>query len=406
MTTALSARTRKRLLATLLASTGLSRTAYIAAATVVTIAAEDITGSTRLAGIPAAAATIGLALATRPTAALMARHGRRPGMVAGQLMTATGGVLAIASITAGVYPLLVASMAVFGAGASADRMSRYAAADIAEPSRRASAIALVVWAGVLGSVGGPLLLEPTRWAADRLGAEELTGPFALAVVTSLIAAIVVATLLRPDPLDVAAGIAAERAEPTSPRGNLRAPHVITAIVALAVGQFVMVEIMTMTPVYMREATDGLGSVGLVIGGHTFGMFGFSPFTGWLADRYGRIPLLIGGEIVLIGSGLLAASAQQDQLVILLPALFLLGIGWNAGFVAGSALLTTGLHGVEAVRLQGIADTITWSAGALASFSSGFLLDVGGYATVGLIGAGLAIVPLAVSSRYRLVVGKA
>ena len=36
-----------------------------------------------------------------------------------------------------------------------------------------------------------------------------------------------------------------------------------------------------------------GSVGLVIGGHTFGMFALSPFTGWLADRYGRLPVLFG-----------------------------------------------------------------------------------------------------------------
>jgi MFS family permease len=401
---AVSPAVRKRLLVTLVASTGLSRTAFIAALTVVTIAAEDITGSKSLAGIPAAAATVGLALATRPTAGLMARFGRRPGIALGQLTTAAGGVVAIAAVTLGTYPLLVAAMAIFGAGAAADRMSRYAAADIAEPSRKASAIALVVWAGVIGSVGGPLLLEPTRWAAEAVGAEELVGPFALAVLVSVAAAIVIAGLLRPDPLDIAAEMAAEAPRPESPRADLRQRHVVTAIVALAVGQFVMVVIMTMTPVYMREATDTLGSVGLVIGGHTFGMFALSPFTGGLADRYGRLPVLFGGQAILVGSGILAATAGQDELVILLPALFLLGIGWNAGFVAGSALLTTGLHGGEAVRLQGVADTITWTAGAAASFSSGFLLDAGGYGTVGLIGAGLAIVPLVVTTRHRLVAG--
>ncbi|HSG78873.1 MAG TPA: MFS transporter [Acidimicrobiia bacterium] len=395
---------RRRLLATLVASTGLSRTAVIAALTVVTIAAEDITGSKALAGIPAAAATIGLALATRPTAALMVRFGRRPGIALGQLTTAVGAMTAIAAVTMETYALLVAAMAVFGAGTAADRMSRYAAADIAEPSRKASAIALVVWAGVIGSVGGPLLLEPTRWAAAAVGAEELAGPFALAVLASVGAAIVIALFLRPDPLDVAAEMAASAPQAVSPGADLRQRHVITAIVALAVGQFVMVEIMTMTPVYMREATDTLGTVGLVIGGHTFGMFALSPFTGWLADRYGRLPVLLAGQALLVGSGILAATAGEDQLVILLPALFLLGVGWNAGFVAGSALLMTGLHGAEAVRLQGIADTITWTAGAAASFSSGFLLDAGGYPAVGLIGATLAVVPLVVTTRHRMVAG--
>ena len=41
--------------------------------------------------------------------------------------------------------------------------------------------------------------------------------------------------------------------------------------------------------------------------------------------------------------------------MLFLALFLLGYGWNLGYVAGSALLTTGLGLAERTRLQGFTD---------------------------------------------------
>jgi hypothetical protein len=72
--------------------------------------------------------------------------------------------------------------------------------------------------------------------------------------------------------------------------------------------------------------------------------------------------------------------------MLLIALFLLGWGWNLGFVAGSTMLTGGVSSVERARVQGVADALIWSTSAVASIGSGVLLGATGFASLGVLGA--------------------
>ena len=48
---------------------------------------------------------------------------------------------------------------------------------------------------------------------------------------------------------------------------------------------------------------------------------------------------MGTGTVIVAASILAAVAPPDGDVLLLVALFLLGFGWNLGFVAGSTLLS-------------------------------------------------------------------
>jgi MFS family permease len=159
------------------------------------------------------------------------------------------------------------------------------------------------------------------------------------------------------------------------------------------GQVVMTLIMTMTPLHMTMHGHSLGAVGLVISGHTFGMFGLSPISGRLTDRFGSVAVILAGLATTAGSAVLAAIAPPEGGVILFVALFLLGYGWNLGFVAGSALLTHGLSLGERTRLQGLTDALIWSSAAAASLGSGLVVAAAGYATLGLLGAALVIVPI-------------
>ena len=81
---------------------------------------------------------------------------------------------------------------------------------------------------------------------------------------------------------------------------------------------------------------------MVISGHTFGMFALSPISGRLTDRFGSVPVILAGLITLAFSAVMAAAAPPEGGAVLFLALFLLGYGWNLGYVAGSALLTTSL----------------------------------------------------------------
>jgi len=96
--------------------------------------------------------------------------------------------------------------------------------------------------------------------------------------------------------------------------------------------------------------------------------------------------------VLAFSSVLAAVAPPEGGVVLFIALFLLGYGWNLGFVAGSAMLAGNLEIHERTRLQGVTDAFIWSSAAAASLSSGLVVDWAGYATLGLLGAGLIAIP--------------
>jgi MFS family permease len=331
----------------------------------------------------------------------MAARGRRAGIVTGLGLGAAGVLLAAAAIGLKSFFVFAVGMFVFGVGAAGDRLSRYAAADISPPERRSFSIAIVVWAGTIGAVVGPVLLEPVKSAAEALGLEGLAGPPLLGALMFGLAAVLVLVGLRPDPLSfVEAATGPQRSSRSTIRPLLSSPTVRYAVTALVVGQVVMVLIMTMTPVHIRRAGEGLGIVGLVIGAHTFGMFAVSPLTGLIADRFGRLPVMITGQAILVVSAVLAATAGGDERGMLVLSLFLLGFGWNFGFVAGSAYLTEGAPTEARVPLQGLADTVVWSSGAVASLSSGFLLEATDYTILSLVGAAMVVAPVVLFMRYR------
>ncbi len=165
---------------------------------------------------------------------------------------------------------------------------------------------------------------------------------------------------------------------------------------------VMVLIMAMTPIHIRDAGENLTLVGLVIGAHTFGMFFFSPVTGWLSDRYGKVPIIVTGQILLVVAALLAAPAGGGDRALLMGSLFLLGVGWNFGFVAASALVTDAATGSTRVRLQGVADAVTWISGAVAAVASGVILDWQSFSVLALAGAAAAVAVMSLRLRYRRV----
>ena len=121
-------------------------------------------------------------------------------------------------------------------------------------------------------------------------------------------------------------------------------------------------------------------------------FALSPISGRLTDRYGSPAVIAGGLATLAVAGMLAAFAPADGGVLLTLALFLLGYGWNLGFVAGSTLLTHGLPLGERTRVQGVADLLIWSSAAFASLLSGIIVAGASYTTLGLLGVLLLLPP--------------
>jgi len=404
-------RQRRRAVRTLVGGVALGSTGHIATITVSTIVAEDIAGTSALSGAPGAAVVAGAALGATLLSQLMVGRGRRTGLAAGYAVGVAGAAVATIAIVARSMPLLLLGMLLIGFGNASNQLSRYAAADMFPSHRQASALGTVVWAATVGAVVGPNLVGPSGAVAEWLGLPRLTGPYIVPIVFVGLAALLSWAFLRPDPYDLADRSTLDGSDPAdadTPAATiadlLRRPTVAMALVALVVGQVVMVLIMTMTPLHMTAHGHQLEEVGIVISGHVFGMYALAPLSGRLTDRFGNGPVILAGLVLLTVSSLLAAIAPSDNGALVLVALFLLGFGWNLGYSAGSARLSHGLELAERTRLQGTTDSIIWSSAAAASLGSGIVVAAASYTALGLMGAAIVIVPiwLFVTRRSRIV----
>lgn len=373
------------------------------------VLAQQVSGSEALSGLAPTATVAGTALLSVPLAALMTARGRRPGLVLAYVIGSAGaGVVVLASVL-GNFPLLLLGMAAFGAASSANLQARFAAADLAEPARRARAISLVVWATTIGAVLGPNIAAPAGRSVSGVGIPEAAGPFVWAAGVFLIAAVVVAVLLRPDPLLTARALAPSEEgdkEERSLRAGVRAVRESTgarlALVTVAVSHTAMVSIMSMTPVALSHHGAGIQLIGLVISGHIAGMYAFSPVMGMLSDLFGRLSV-IGLAVALLSVAALLAGTAGASHGRTAAGLFLLGLGWSAGLVSGSALLTDSVPGPARAAAQGLSDLTMNASAGIGGVMAGLIVAQGGYGLLNLIGACL-LLPLAALAVRRALAG--
>ncbi|MBB1243692.1 MFS transporter [Streptomyces durbertensis] len=388
---------RRRTTAVLVASQVLGGLGVATAIALAAVLAEEISGSSALAGLATTSSVIGTALLSLPLASLMAARGRRAGLTLAYLLGAAGGAVVVLAATVGSFPLLLAGMALFGAGSSANLQARFAAADLAEPAHRARAISLVVWATTVGAVTGPNIAAPAGRSARELGLPEAAGPFVWGTLIFLLAAGLVWALLRPDPLLTARALAGEAGggnrEDRSIRAALAAvaasPRARLALVTLTGVHTAMVSVMVMTPIDLHHHGADLQLVGLVISGHIAGMYAFSPLLGWLADRLGRLGV-IGLAVALTGGATALAGTAGGHHGQSAAGLFLLGLGWSAGMVACSALLTDSVPQPSRAGVQGLSDLSMNAAAGAGGALSGLVVAQAGYGWLNALAAALLL----------------
>lgn len=152
---------QRRILAVLVFSQILSGAGLAAGITVGALLAEEMLGSTGLAGVPSALFTAGSALGALGVGQICRRYGRRPGLALGYAVGALGSLGVVVAATLGSAVLLFLSLVVYGAGTSTNLMARYAGADLASAERRGRAVSTVLFATTLGAVVGPNLVTFT-----------------------------------------------------------------------------------------------------------------------------------------------------------------------------------------------------------------------------------------------------
>lgn len=401
------ARVQRRTLTVVVISQVLGGAGLAAGVTVGALLVQDVLGSMSLAGVAAALLTLGSALTAFLVGRVTQRLGRRIGLGLGFAAGGVGAIGVVVAATTALVPLLFLSLFVYGAGTATNLQARYAGTDLATPARRGSAISVAMVSTTLGAVAGPNLVEPLGAFATGLGLPSLAGPFLLAAVAYLAAGTAFLVLLRPDPFLLARRLDAElaqleveqtaaeqvgskQASPTTaahPRPGVGA-YVGAAV--MVVTQIAMVAVMTMTPVHMRAHHHGLGEVGLVIGIHIAAMYLPSLVTGVLVDRIGRTPMAIAAGVTLLFAGVTGALAPADSLGLLILALALLGLGWNFGLIAGTALVVDHTVPANRARTQGTLDVLIALAGAGAGVMSGVVMAGVGYGALSIAGGVLAL----------------
>jgi MFS family permease len=362
----------------------------------------EVTGSRASGGTPGAAALLGTAAGSAILSAVMARRGRRSGLRLGYALGVVGAVIAVGAAAQSLFLPFLLAMFLIGVGHSANQLSRFAVSDIHPGERKASALSWIVWAGTIGAVLGPSLLRAGEPIADGLALPGLTGSFLFALLL-FGCALACVTLVTPDLSTIAVDdtVGSQPVQSVSSLGSRwRRPHVRVALVVMVMGQVAMILVMTMTPLHVQEHGHGLVAVGAVMTSHFVGMFALAPAIGNFVGRRGAMPaIFVGLPLLALGSAA-AALAPPSSGVLLGAALLVVGLGWSFGFIAGSALLTHGMTYVERVRLQGNVDAVVWSASAVASVTSGFLLSAWGFVVLCLLAAALVLVPVALTATRR------
>lgn len=380
---------RWRITGTLFVIQSLFGGAMIATFTVTSIIAARLSGYESLAGLPATLVLGGRALIGYPVGWVMDKHGRRAGFVLGYSLATLGAIWSAIAITQLSFWQFCLGSTVMGMGRGISEQTRYAAAEIYPPAQRARIIGLLVWAGTIGSVGGPLLVGPSNQLATQLGFDGQSGPFGVTAIIAALATLMTFLFLRPDPLQISRQLGYEQTstQAEQPARSLREifshPYLRLAVASLAIGQLVMTLIMVITPLHMAHHEHSLQAISWVLMGHTLGMFGLAPVTGWLVDRLGQLPMvLIGGLILMIASIMTPLGTDVTFLIV---TLFLLGLGWNFTFIAGSSMMAEAVAMHERGRAQGFSESLVALASGSSSLGTGLAFAYGGIVLVGAIG---------------------
>jgi MFS family permease len=394
---------------TLFAAQALASAAFVANNTVNPILGKELSGEPRLSGLPLTLILIGAAYSAFIAGRVVPSLGWRRGLSIGFVAGTVGMAISSAAIAVHSFALFLGGLALVGAARGFLDLSRYAAADANPPANRARAISGVVWAGTVGAIAGPALVEPLGNVVAGLGIDPLAGPQVGGVALFIISGLLIWSSLRPDPSELARQFTPAAPTPTpeaTPRPAtsaapgrtvmevLRQPLVQVAIAAMVIGQAVMVLVMSQTSLHMYNHQHTLGEASFVVMVHVLGMYGLSPLTGLIADRIGRLrTIMLGGGLLIAGAAL--APISLDILPITV-ALFLIGYGWNLCYIGGSSLLSECVAAEERGKVQGTSDLIVNLTSATSSLTSGVILAALGYGALCLIGGGLAVVPILLS----------
>ena len=324
-----------------------------------------------LATLPLAIQFTITTLTTIPASLLMGKIGRKAGFTFGQFIGICGASLAVYAIYERDFWLFVVASGMLGSHNAFWQYYRFAAADTASADYKARAISYVMAGGVFAAIVGPQI---AKWGENAFAPVLFVGGYVVIIGLSMATILLLQGISIPKPVSVGISVQGR------PLGEImRQPVFIVAVISAMLGYAVMILIMTATPIAMKICGFAFTDSATIIQWHALAMFTPSFFTGRLIRKFGVLNIIIIGT--LLNAGAMAVNLAGIDFSNFWGGLVLLGLGWNFMFVGGTTLLTDAYKPEEKSKVQAANDFIVFGAVAIASFSSGALLDKFGWFAV-------------------------
>jgi len=320
-----------------------------------------------MATLPIMGYVVGGALTTGLVARTQQRWGRRGSFQIGLAVAFGAALLCTAAAFSKNFWLLTLATVIAGYYNANAGLYRFAAAELAAPAWREKAVSIVMAGGLIGAVFGPNLASLTR----GVFVVPFAGAYLALAGVALLSMIVMCFIeFPPSPTKQQAAGGRSLAE------LIRQPVFIVAAASGALGYGVMNLLMAATPIAMQICSLPFPDIALVLEWHVIGMFAPGFFTGHLIRRFGALPVMSVGLVLMLGCVLVALSGVD--LHQFLTALFLLGMGWNFVFT-GSTTLSLGAYAPEEKdRAQGAINFCMFATVAATSLASGVLVTTQGW----------------------------
>jgi predicted MFS family arabinose efflux permease len=325
-----------------------------------------------LATLPISIVVLGSLVTTPGISLFMGRYGRRAGLLVGAAAGAAGGALCARALFVESFELFLLGSVLLGIYQAAQGFFRFAAADAAPDAYKPKAISWVLAGGLLSALLGPEIVRATSALFPDV---PYAGAYLAVIALNVVGAAVLALLDIPP-----AQHAAAATEPGRPLAVIaRQPAFLVAALSAMVGFASMSLVMTSTPLAMVGHGFTTDHAADVVRWHIVAMYAPSFFTGSVIVRFGRLPVIAAGLLLLAGCGAIALAGVDIENFYL--ALVALGIGWNFSFIGATSLLGTTHTRGEQAKVQGLNDFLVLGLVAGGSFGSGALLDAFGWSAV-------------------------
>ncbi len=320
-----------------------------------------------MATLPVMGYVVGGALSTGLVARTQARLGRQRSFQIGLLVGLVSTLVCFYAAITRNFTLLCAATVVAGYYNANAQLYRFAAAELANKDYKEKAVSWVLAGGLIGAIIGPNMAAYTRSLMDV----PFAGAYlALAGVALLGLAVMFFVEFPPLPVKTSAGSGRPLSE------IMRQPVFIVAAAAGALGYGVMNLLMAATPIAMQQCALPFSDAAFVLQWHVIGMFAPGFFTGHLIKRYGALPIMgIGVLLMFVCIGVALSGQELHKFLV---ALFLLGLGWNFLFTGSTSLAVQSFTAAEKDKAQGALNFFVFAVMALSSFASGALVTTQGW----------------------------